>query len=206
MTKLLLTMGALFVLTATSANAAPVTIGFDSLPSGVFTSGTEDGFNLTGTESKLIGFASLVNGFSPDNYITGDNSLGDDWVLDLVESDGSAFEFVSLDSILGPATSGNVVTVRGYAGSDLVGTETFSPPLAGTETAQTFSAGSLSGIALTSLQIIGQVDPGDPSGFTVFVDDIILENDATVVPLPATVWLLISGLGVIGALSRKRRV
>ncbi|MEM1278221.1 MAG: VPLPA-CTERM sorting domain-containing protein [Pseudomonadota bacterium] len=184
------------------SNAAVVELGFDAFTPDVgFTTGQEDGFTIDGTNTNLTSLAFLVSGFSNNNYV--DAVSGSSWTLDIVETDGSAFEFVSLASVGGAGDGTPELTVSGFVGSDLVGTDTFFPTPGSSDATVPFTAGNLAGLGLTRLQITGQFTA--ITGSVPFVDNIALQNDATAVPLPAAAWLLFGGLGVLGAVSRSRK-
>ncbi len=178
--------------------AGPVTIDFDAnLVSGgaeAFTSGSEDGFGLTGTAALISDLGSLVGPpFSSPNFILAD---GGNFLLTLVESDGSAFEFLGLDGANASSGSSATINVLGYQGEKLVGTDTFTAGKA-----QTFDASALSSLALTRVEITGSFENGP--GIAAYVDNIRLEK-AAAVPEPGT--LALAGLAVAGlGLSRRRR-
>lgn len=192
---------------APAVHASIVDIGFDGFTSNIgrLDSGTEDGFDLTGPVA-LGPLAVLYTGFSTPNYIGGLNDQN--WVLSIKETDGSAFSFVSLAGVNAQGSTGSLV-VRGYQGASLVKTDTFSV-INNNQTAQTLSASLLAGLALTRIEIEGEVknQVGNVSSISILVDNLRLETDATVpapVPLPVGAWLMLSAVGVFGALSRRKR-
>jgi hypothetical protein len=181
--------------------ASPVTIDFDAIPvSGAqaFTSGSEDGFTLTGADALISSLGSLVGPpFSNPNFILAN---GGNFLLTLVESDASAFEFLGLDGANATPGSSATINVLGYEGAKLVGTDTFTAGSAG----RTFNASALSGLALTRVEITGSYENGP--GIEAYVDNIRLETDATIsaVPEPGTLALLGLGVAGIGAMRRRK--
>lgn len=183
--------------------ASPVTIDFDAFSVPVFSqvpfsSGSEDGFTLTATHASLASLSLLVPGFSQPNYIVTDTTNTGNFVLTLVESDASAFEFLGLEG--GNAGTSASLTVRGFQGATLVGTDVFNVSTSGSG----FNASVLSGLALTKIEIEGQFVSG--LGISAFADDIRLETDATISAVPEPGTLALAGLAVAGlGLSRRRR-
>jgi hypothetical protein len=196
--KLLAAAAATLLGIASPSWATLVTIDFDAFPSfSNFAGGSDDGFTLTAKSAFLSATSSLLPGFSTPNLIVTDST--GNWILTLVETDASAFEFLGLNGASSSSTSANL-TVRGFQGTTLVGTDTYSAT-----TGALFNASALSGLALTKVEIEGQYG-GSASGISAFADNIRLETDATISAVPEPGTLALAGLAVAGlGLSRRRR-
>lgn len=189
-----------------AASAVPVTIDFDALAPGSFAGpAMEDGFTVSGVDASVIPLASLISGFSAPNYIGPNLSSGPsvNAFLTFNETDATTFEFVSLDADAGSLAPNGSVTVRGFVGAALVGTDIFAPTLVGG--AETFAASNLAGLALTSLEIEALHINGGPNSTSTFIDNVALETDANPIPVPAPLALLLGGIGVMGALKLRRK-
>ncbi len=190
-----------------AASAVPVTIDFDALAPGSFTGpAMEDGFTVSGVDASVIPLASLISGFSAPNYIGPDQTSSSSSVnafLTFTETDATTFEFVSLDADAGSAAPNGSVTVRGFVGAALVGTDMFAPTLSGG--AETFAASNLAGLALTSLEIEALHIFGGTNSSSTFIDNVALETDANPIPVPAPLALLLGGIAAMGALKLRRK-
>jgi hypothetical protein len=151
--------------------AQNVTLKFDSLPVGPFTNGAEAGFTITATGTG----PSIWNGFGVGET----NAIGDE-----VEAGVSTFTFtktrvgnfwfVSVDSF---SFDGSLtLTVNGYLGVALVGTETYAT----TDTYLTYSATpQLAGKNIDRLEIIFQ----NSASASVLSDNLVLNPSPTAVNL-----------------------
>ena len=173
-----------------SSFANATLIDFDGFSSGVFNSGTEDGFTIIVDAGSTLGTSGLYLG-----PFDGVNSLHH---LDPMQSgvtleNGGLFTFASLQtgSIFGDA---GLMTLTGSLSGGVVGVDTFSP-LNGFYSL--LSAVNLAGITIDSLHI----DMGTAIAGPVHIDSIVLETYSTSVPEPST--LAIFALGLIGLSSRR---
>lgn len=197
---------ALLALSATAGHAATVTIDFDALTGSLagtpLSSAAEDGFALTGADASVFQTLPVIfpSGFSPANFLQVTlGAVSGGFTLSFMESDGSAFSFLGVDALNIPSDTVNgAVEIRGFQGATLVGTDSF---LVG-DSVTTLSASVLSGLALTKLEMFGELD----TAIAVAIDNVRLETEATIgaVPLPAAGWLLIGGLDALGYLGDRR--
>ena len=194
---------ATLTLAAPASHAMAVDIGFDSLSGGPFTSGSEDGFDLSATNGRIVPLGALVTGFSESNYFVGEIT-GASTTLTIKETDGSAFIFSGFDYVLnGDPGTPRTVTIRGFQNSDVVASDAVTGEGSAALVASSFLASNLANVALTMLTI--EFTAGN--AWAPFIDNIALNTDATLtpIPLPGAAWLLLGGLGGFGLLGAARR-
>lgn len=152
-----------------AAYAGNIVLTFDDFAMGPFSSGTENGFTITGTNSYVWPDSSMCGYCFPTQSIGAD---GADTADSITFDDGSTFDFVSLD-IISPFGSEDPfppILAAGYLNSNLVAEDMFSAPMdAGTP--QTFDASALAGQTLDTL--IVQYASGDLS--TPLIDNVTFD-------------------------------
>ncbi|MDP6437043.1 MAG: VPLPA-CTERM sorting domain-containing protein [Gammaproteobacteria bacterium] len=179
-----------------------------------------EGFDIV-TNQFTIGlpdniFCSLFNSpavLSPHNSSNYLCSLGDvlgRTELDFTRTDGTAFDLLEmdvylLDTLLGGGCSGqpcygDVVTISGWNGSDVLVAQTlvsFTAEGAGWTTVQ-FGA---EWADISTLTYSAQTEEGNEALSWAYLDNV----KVNVVPIPAAVWLFGSALAGLGCCRRKRQ-
>ena len=185
---------ALVAVMSLPCSAQAATYFMDFLPSVSITAGgfVQDGIRLSNDANDyLINFADYNGYGTPEGY--SGSASSETWTIELVS--GGAFDLQSI----------------------LVFTPEFPPPdisltgnLAGGGTvAHTILSGDIDYInpsvmpgSFTNLLSVTLVEP---TGYSLYFDEILL-GEATVVPVPAAIWLFGSGLmGLFGVARRKVR-
>ena len=183
-----LALTALFALAGT-AQAAPVTIGFDDLaPTGAITSYTEDGFELTSPSGGGNHFNG--NGFGNPGPAVFPGATTTEFTL--AHSGGAPFNALSIDIIRLTGTVDQIQFTGTLAAGGTV-VQDFFTTVSGYQTYVFNSSFS----ALSSLFWTGV-----PSA-TVFYDNIVVDT-AVALPLPLPGAALLLGFGLIGLSVRRR--
>lgn len=165
------------------------TITFSGAPSGSGFTGpvTESGY----TYSLYSGTLYINSDGNPGKNV--EPTFGSGGVLQIVSANGGLFDFGGID--VGSEGAGSI-TVSGYNGSELVGTDTFAGQNTGLPGGyNTYVSSNLFG--LTSLRISL---PGSPE---TAIDNVVV-NATAVTPEPSSVVLLGTGLIGFPGMIRKR--
>jgi hypothetical protein len=198
-----LAVGATLGATA-GANAATITFA-DAL-GGLFGGAehvTESGYTYSASSGMLY-----VNVWgNPEHDMEGHGNSQSGGVLTIVSAGSNPdFTFAGLDYSAYGGTGTQTLTVNGYDGATLVGTDTYTLTnttgfIPAYDNWTTEAASDLSGKTLTSLEIV--LD-GATSQYKS-VDNIVLNPAVAAVPEPATWAMLTLGVAMIGLAARRRR-
>ena len=183
-------------LAAPAGHAAPVTIAVDAFPVGDFTSGVEDGFDISASNSRMDPLAFSVPGLcGPDHVVIAD--AGVEASLTITGAGGGTCAFQRLRH---QATGSPVnIRVQGFPGGTSKFDDVFQPPEAGIpgNPAEPFAPNGYTAIdsfvSSTARRVINNAG----------IDDIVFGQPA-VVPLAAAASLLIGGLGALDAAARRK--
>jgi hypothetical protein len=209
--------GAAFIgMTAYSGIAAAVTVPYPYVDviqqgsdTGVVATGTTPTVTMQGTAVSIINGPGSVTNLTPAATFT----LTASYSAALTAADGhpNTYDFTNGTITIGNTGSPTLLTATF---SDLVmqssGTSLFNYVIASSPLV--YTGGSLAG-SLSSGEIVGSFTVTTASatsqGYAVLSQDFAGNNltakVGAVVPLPATAWLLLCGMGGLGALSRRRQ-
>jgi hypothetical protein len=210
-------VGAAFIgMTAYSGLAAAVTVPYPYVDviqqgsdTGVVASGTGPTVTMQGTAVSIINGPGSVTNLAPPATFT----LTANYSAALTAADGkpNTYDYTNGTITIGNAGSPTLLTAT-FA--DLVlqssGTSLFNYVIASSPLV--YTGGSLVG-TLTSGEIVGSFTVTSASATTsqgyailsqAFAGNNLTAKVGAVVPLPATAWLLLWGMGGLGALSRRR--
>jgi hypothetical protein len=174
------------------ASASLIIIDFESLSTGAFTEGEDNGFKITaqGTDTKII---DPQLGTGNTAFSDGGSQVPSDWFF----STNSSFIFEQFD--MGSFyNKGDHVLVTGWLGSALKGVDKYT-----TTTSKwngqlsTEFAKSLQGVEIDKI-LITMVSTSQLHGV---IDNVVMTKIPSVVPEPST--LAIFALGIIGLTSRR---
>jgi hypothetical protein len=214
-----LAAGAAFIgMTAYSGLAAAVTVPYpyvdivqQGADTGVVASGTTPTVTMQGTAVSIINGPGSVTNLTPSATFT----LTANYSAALTAADGqpNTYDYTNGTITIGTAGSPALLTATF---SDLVmqsaGTSLFNYVIASSPLV--YTGGSLAG-TLHGGEIVGSFTMTSASastsrGYAILSQDFAGNNltakVGAVVPLPATAWLLLSGMGGFGALSRRRQL
>jgi hypothetical protein len=174
------------------ASASLITIDFESLSTGAFTQGEENGFNITaqGTDTKII---DPKLGTGNTAFSDGGSQVPSDWFF----STNSSFIFEQFD--MGSFyNQGDHVLVTGWLGSALKGVDKYTTTTSKWNSQlSTEFAKSLEGVEIDKI-LITMVSTSQLHGV---IDNVVMKKMPSVVPEPST--LAIFALGIIGLTSRR---
>jgi hypothetical protein len=205
-------------MTAYSGIAAAVTVPYPYVDviqqgsdTGVVATGTTPTVTMQGTAVSIINGPGSVTNLTPAATFT----LTASYSAALTAADGhpNTYDFTNGSITIGNTGSPTLLTATF---SDLVmqssGTSLFNYVIASSPLV--YTGGSLAG-TLTSGEIVGSFTVTSASattsqGYAILSQDFAGNNltakVGAVVPLPATSWLLLSGMGGLGALLRRRKL
>ena len=193
------------------ANATTLT--FDDLPtSPPFGQGTVptiyDGLNLTCEGGPCQVVNSSTYAYNPSGYqgatISGTNVLSTASdaapdTLTIAQAGGGTFVFNNA-YLTGAWRNGLNISAVGMNGTTQIDSESFTLGNAGTPTLATFNWSGVTSVTITA-------SGGTSGSFANQTYELAVDNltyDAAPVPLPASVWLMVSSLGGLGVLTRRR--
>ena len=212
-------IGAAFIgIAAYSATATAVTVPYpyvdvvqQGADTGVVASGTTPTVTMQGTAVSIInGPGNVTNLATPATF-----RLTANYSAALTAADGqpNTYDYTNGTITIGNAGSPALLTATF---SDLLmqssGTSLFNYVIASSPLV--YTGGSLAG-TLTSGEIVGSFTVTSASattsqGYAIlsqgFAGSNLTAKVGAVVPLPATAWLLLGGMGGLGALSRRRQL
>ena len=180
------------IVTCVTAKADLVTIDFDSFtPTTSFSSGVEDGFQVTSLSGPVAVSNQYLGAFSGINSIH--HQAPGVAVFEITHALGEMFE---LESFRAGSTFGSVVpfTVIGFSNGSVVGFNSFTPTL---DTYTQLTANNLSGVQVDRIVFnLGNAQIGP-----THIDDVVV-NTITV-PEPIGPYLGVIGIAL---LLRRRRI
>lgn len=197
----LLLASSLLALAAGSAQAAIVTIDFESFGvsfpnSQTFNGGQESGFAMatSGGQQTLGNFGALSPSPLANTYLVMPEAAGGTMTV-TEQSATTPFEFLGFDMALSGGVAATL-TVTGFFNAIQVATDTFTNSPG---SAASYGPGNLAGLAIDELRF----GYSNAAGATIFLDHIRLETDATV-PVPASALLMLTGLLGLAGLRRRQ--
>lgn len=201
MKKIVLSAGALCLVSAVPAAAAPIIGNGDPLSDAALAGGTQVTF--TGQSGSYNPFVDGGLTISGPNRVSGDfangfNTFGESLDNDQGATNSLLFSFGSAVSALGFnfGASDSVWTLEIFSGATSLETLAISP---------TFGSNDKAFFGLTGTNITSATLSGDQNDY-IFVDNFTYVADAMgAVPEPATWAFMIFGFGAIGGAMRRQR-
>jgi hypothetical protein len=187
---------------------ADVTVTFDSLPTGTFSTLTQVGYTLTSSPGYSL--PEIVNIGGNNGNVLEDNNTHDVYgaLTTFTQTGGGTFNLYSLDlaALDSPANGSGPYSVATGGGFRVEVDGSNGNQVAYATNSSTFSTISLSGFTgLTSFSI--NVVSYSPNSQTFAVDNVVLSNAvAAAVPEPSTLAIaLVGGLGMVAYGYRRQR-